>query len=80
MNWVSRTQKPPALSQYKTKATPVLTHTRTQSQAASFGMSVNQLGQVAKAEPICLLQKHPAGVKDLIRDAWVCTLCFSSSK
>jgi hypothetical protein len=39
-----------------------------------LGKSIHQLGQVAKAEAICLLQKHPVSVKDLIREASVCTL------
>lgn len=58
----------------------MLTHMRTESQAVSFGKTINQLGQVAKAEAICLVEKIPVGVKDLIREGWVCTLCFSSSE
>lgn len=47
---------------------------RAKHQAASLGKSIHQLGHVAKAETICLLQKHPVSVKDLIREASVCTL------
>lgn len=59
-------QKPPALCLCETKTTPVLTHMRTKSQVASFGKTTNQLGWVAKAETICLMQKHPVAIRDLI--------------
>lgn len=64
----------PPNPQCKTKATPRISHMRTKHQAALLGKSINQLGQVAKAETICLLQKHPVNIKDLIREASVCTV------
>lgn len=62
------------------KATLVPTRMRAKSQAASFGKTINQLGQVAKTEAICLMEENPAGVRDLIREAWVYFLDFSSSQ
>lgn len=62
------------------KATLVPTHTRAKSQAVSFGKTINQLGQVAKTEAICLMEENPAGIRDLIREAWVYILYFSSSE
>jgi hypothetical protein len=75
LDWVFRMQKSPCLFSLSEDKGNACAHPHeNQHQAASLGKSIHQLGQVAKAEAICLLQKHPVSVKDLIREASVCTL------
>lgn len=46
------------------KAIPVLTRRTPESQEATFGETIKQVGQVAKTEAICLPEKNPEDVKD----------------
>lgn len=73
-------QKPPALCQCLQTGYSGAHPPDSQEPGMSFGKTTNQSAQGAKAEAICLMEKNPVGVKDLIREAWVSILCFSSSK